>query len=310
MMNKSDKVVFSEPPPEYAYHLLRGALDLFGKCPRELDDGQYRQASARADKTFSLESLVLSTPEARDTVFSEARLDAAVVEVVSRYPDHKAFLKDLNSNGLDETTLRRALHRELQFDTVMDKVSSQDVLVSDFDVEVFYQSHRDRFIAPEKRTARHILITVNSAYQENTREAALDRIQQLALLLEQDAEKFPKLAQQHSECPTALQDGFLGNMPRGKLYPQLDVALFRLKKGEMSEVVESEAGFHLIRCEKIQLAQTLPLQRVEANIRHTLEQHCRRECQGAWLTQLKAGIPTQHGRGTSAEGSERYGVIK
>ncbi len=286
MMNQSD--------PGYAYHLLRGALDLFGKCPQELDDRQYRRAGARADETFSLESLVLSTPEARDTVFSETRLDTAVEEVISRYPDRETFLKDLNGNGLDETILRRALYRELQFDAVMEKVSSQTVLVSDFDVEAFYQSNRDRFIAPEKRTARHILITVNSAYQENTREVALGRIHSLAATLKCDTEQFAGLAQQYSECPTALQHGLLGDVPRGKLYPQLDAVLFALKEGEMSDVVESEVGFHLIKCEKIQRAKTLPLHRVEASIRDTLELRHRRECQNAWLARLKACVTTHN----------------
>jgi len=62
-------------------------------------------------------------------------------------------------------------------------------------VEAFYQSHRDRFIAPEKRTARNILITVNSAYQENTREVALGRIYSLAATLKCDTEQFAWLAQ-------------------------------------------------------------------------------------------------------------------
>ena len=279
----------SENVPEYAYHLLRSALDLFKKCPQELGVGQYRQASARAEKIFSLESLVLSTPEAMGVMISETKLRDAVLEVARRYPDHEEFLKDLGANGLDETILRLALYRELLFDAVMDKISSQSAPVSNLDVEIFYQLHRDRFVTPEMRMARHILITINPGYQENTFEVALDRIQRLAMMLKRDAKKFPELARQHSECPTALQEGLLGVLPRGKLYPQLDAALFGLKRGRISEVVETEVGFHLIKCEKIQPAKTLPLSRVEASVRHTLEQRRRRECQNAWLAQLKAG---------------------
>ncbi|MDD5462304.1 MAG: peptidylprolyl isomerase [Methylococcales bacterium] len=60
-----------------------------------------------------------------------------------------------------------------------------------------------------------------------------------------------ELALKHSECPTALQGGVSGIVPRGKLCPELDAALFSIKAGEISEIVESEIGFHLVLCQQI-----------------------------------------------------------
>jgi len=62
--------------------------------------------------------------------------------------------------------------------------------------------------------------------------------------------KFADLALKHSECPTALQGGVLGIVPRGKLYPELDAVLFSLKVGAVSDIVESEIGFHLLLCKQ------------------------------------------------------------
>jgi len=63
--------------PEYSYHLLRGALETFQKNIPELNDSQFEKAKHIADKTFALESIVLSTAEARDVVIPDSKLDAA-----------------------------------------------------------------------------------------------------------------------------------------------------------------------------------------------------------------------------------------
>ena len=70
-------------------------------------------------------------------------------------------------------------------------------------------------------------------------------MQEINAKLQKKPYKFAELALKHSECPTALQGGVLGIVPRGKLYPELDAVLFSIKAGEVSEIVESEIGFHL-----------------------------------------------------------------
>ena len=90
----------------------------------------------------------------------------------------------------------------------------------------------------------------------------------------------------HSECPTALQGGLLGEVPSGQLYPELDAALFLMHEGETSEILESPMGLHLLRCEAITPAAVLPLKDARGPIRTLLEQRRKRVCQQAWVNQL------------------------
>ncbi|MDY6942186.1 MAG: nitrogen fixation protein NifM [Pseudomonadota bacterium] len=274
-------------PPEYAYHLLRGALECFSKIPTQLSDSQLQEAVRRADQTFATESLVLTAPEARDVVIPESRLDQAVAEVASRYAGREAFLNDLDQNSLSESTLRRALRRELVFDAVMNRIGARRPEISDLDVQIFYELHQDRYVRPERRVARHLLVTVNPAFSENTPEVARDRIERWASRVRRDPRCFAALAQQHSECPSALEGGLLGAVERGTLYPELDRALFRLRAGEVSDVVETEMGYHIVRCEKIETAQSIPLTEVRQQIRQVLDRRSRRVCQKAWLKTLR-----------------------
>lgn len=274
-------------PPELAYHLLRGAVERFSKGVSQLTAQQYEEVMALAKKTFALESSVLSTKEARDVVIPQAKLDQAEAEIAGRYESHEEFLADMSDNGIDLPTLRNALQRELLFDAVMEIVSLNSLQVSDVDVRIFYELHKDRFAVPEKRTARHILITVNPEFPENVRETALERISLIAEKARAKPKRFSQLARENSECPTAMKDGLLGDIQRGVLYPELDAVLFSMQEGDVSEVVESEIGFHVLLCEKIKPGKITPRVKAEKKIRQVMQDRARHACQKAWLEPLK-----------------------
>ena len=143
----------------------------------------------------------------------------------------------------------------------------------------------------ERRTARHLLITVNDDFAENRRDLARARIEQLAEQMQGPAggraQRFESLARQHSECPTALEGGRLGEVVPGQLYPALDAALFALGSGEIGGPVESELGFHLLLCERIQPGRSIPFTQARPQIRALLEERGRRNCQKAWIGGLR-----------------------
>ncbi len=111
---------------------------------------------------------------------------------------------------MDEGVLRQALYRELMFDSVMQKVAAKSADVSDLDIRLFYEMHHDRFESPEQRVARHILITVNPEYPENTHDAALDRMEQVVEKLAGRINRFPEFAKHYSECPDSNGGGQVG----------------------------------------------------------------------------------------------------
>ncbi len=273
--------------PEYRYHLLRAALAANHGGLSGLEPGTLETLSRSADKSFDLESLVLASPEAADVVIPEQRLDAAVAELTARYADRSDFLADLQRNGLDESALRNALRRELLFDACLQRVAAKRPRISDLDERLFYDLHRDRFSEPERRSLRQILITVNEDFAENRRDVALARITELADKLADRPSRFPSLVRKYSECPSAMEDGRIGTVARGQLYPELDAVLFALPEGAVGGPVESELGFHLLWCEKIHPERTRPFSKVRARIRQLLEERAARNCQKAWINDLR-----------------------
>lgn len=280
-------------PAEFRYHLLRAAGERFQLGTWALDAAQRAEATRLAQRTFELEELVLGSSQARAVVIPVDQLEAAVGELRSRYADADDFVSDLERNALDLDTLRSALRRELAFDAVMRRVGDARLSVDAVDEQLFYELHHERFTVPERRGARHILITVNDAFAENGREAVrarMDRlVADLACVQVGRPERFAVLAREQSECPTALQDGRLGEVRRGQLYPALDAVLFVLAAGEVSGPVESELGFHLLLCEHILPAQALRFTEAQPQIRRILEERQRRRNQTAWIAELRRG---------------------
>lgn len=272
--------------PEYDYCLLRTALERHGKPLTRLEEAERRAAEAVAERAFRLERKILDSREAAGVVIRDEAVERAFAEVGGRYPDPAALAADLAAHGLDEAGLRRALRWHLRVEAVLEKVAAAAGEVSEVEAELYYHLHPDRFLRPERRTVRQILITVNDDLAENRRPEAQRRIEALAAELAGHPERFGALAQRHSECPSAFHQGLIGTVPAGTLYPELDAVLFALPAGAVSAVVESPLGFHLLRCEAIQPAGPIPFAEVSGKIRERLGERQRQRAQREWLGRL------------------------
>jgi peptidylprolyl isomerase/peptidyl-prolyl cis-trans isomerase C len=280
-MNTPDTSAQTDP-----YALLRAALALFKKTPDELQADELRQAAVQAVNEFKIENRILNAPEAGAVIISDKELQAAYQEIRDRYVDDEAFFGDLEKNHLNKDSLNAALYRQCRVNVVMELIASRAPDINEVEIGIYYHLHPEQFNLPERREACHLFISINPDYPENTREAAWSRMQELKAKLQKKPYKFADLALKHSECPTALQGGVLGIVPRGKLYPELDAVLFSIKAGEISDIVESEIGFHLVLCKQIQRAETLSLQKATPKIRELMLERSRRTCQRAWLASL------------------------
>lgn len=266
-----------------AYLVLKTAHKLYGKNPAALETEDLRKVERLAARQFDLQARVLASAEARDVVVPQATLEAALNEVCGRYPDLESFREDLAGNGLSLDDYEQSLARELRVEAVLEKVGSRAARVSDIDVELYYHYHPEQFRRPETRRARHILVTINEDMAENTATAARARIEAIAARLAKDPGRFEEQAMKHSECPTALNGGLLGDVKRGQLYPELDKVLFELAPMRISPVLESPVGLHLLRCDQVSPERLVPLADVREKVREKLFESRRRICQNAWV---------------------------
>lgn len=272
-----------------SYILLRAALQLFQKAPTELPEAQLHQAQRQARHELRIENQILNAPGAVGVIISEEEVNRAYQEIRQRYQEEADFLAELHKNLLTEDGLRAALRRQCKVNAILDRVASQAPAVDEVEIGLYYHLNPDKFQRPERRSVSHLLISINADYPENTRENATKRAAELQAILQNQPDKFAQLAMKHSECPTALQGGDLGIVPRGKLYPELEAVLFSLQTGEISQVVESEIGLHILWCRQIHKPSKLSYTKAAPKIRALMQEQIRQDAIRQWLAHLPKG---------------------
>jgi peptidyl-prolyl cis-trans isomerase D len=146
---------------------------------------------------------------------------------------------------------------------------ANQVKVTDQQIERYYQMEIARFDVPKTVEARHILLNVDEAADEQIEE----QIRQQALALAQSARDggdFAEMAKEHSQCPTAPQGGYLGEFERDSMVKPFSDAAFSMEAGEISDPVRTLFGWHIIKVENVNEARTKPLDEVRGTIRATL----------------------------------------
>jgi nitrogen fixation protein NifM len=261
------------------YFHLKLSLAFFQKSPQSLDAAQTAHLHKIAGRQARIEAAILGSPEAMHTVIPEATLNTRLEEIRQRYPDREAFLDDMRQNGLDEPTLTAAITRDLRIEAVLERVATQAPAVSEEAAKAYYQQHPRAFTRPEARRLRHILMTFDDAAQK---QAVMTRLETLRSRIK-TAEDFAAAALKHSQCPTALEQGVIGIVQRGQLFPELEAPAFALAEGEISPVLESPIGLHLFFCDAILPATALSFADARARvIAHLSEKHGKR-AQEEWI---------------------------
>ncbi|MDQ7990872.1 MAG: nitrogen fixation protein NifM [Candidatus Dactylopiibacterium sp.] len=278
--------------PEAAtlYLRFKHAHALFDTPPQRLDEAQRGEVDRVVARQRSIETRILGSRQAAHVADNPEVAARNLDAIASRFASEAEFVLELARAGLSLPLLHEALAREARVEAILEFVSARVAPVSNLETELFYHLHHARFTQPEKRTLRHILLTINPALAGSSRAEALARIESLQAGLRAHPDRFAELALRHSECPTALQGGLLGTLPRGELFPALDAAAFALRRGELSAIVESPLGFHLLRCDNLQPAGALPLARVRERIREQMLEARRHNRQRAWVRQIMAPL--------------------
>lgn len=229
----------------------------------------------QTDQMEKLKKDVLQNLISERVLLAKAVEDTITVEdqQVETELDNKIqdFIRQLGSEerveaqfGMSVSKIKRTYRDEMRKQLVVEKVRMlklQPVTVSHHEVEEFFQNNQDSL--PDRKPMvhmRHILLNIQAG--NDTRETALEKIQDIQNRL-QAGEDFETLAKAYSEDPgTASRGGKLGFIEHGMLYPEFEDAAFALKPGEISDIVETPIGFHIIQC--------IDQRENETNIRHIL----------------------------------------
>jgi peptidyl-prolyl cis-trans isomerase C len=226
-------------------------------------------------------------------------IDAQVKEISSRAPSGEAFQKLLASAGITEVQLRHDIGQDLKIEALLDKKAPKTQGASDKEVKAYYRDNPEKFKVPERLRASHILVKVNPG------ESAEDRAQKRLKLAGlrgriEKGEDFAKLAGENSDCPSKSQGGDLGYFEKGKMAKPFEDAVFAMKIGQVSDVVETQFGYHLIKLTGHEEARVIPLEQARDKVVTFLNRQKRQKVVGDYLQKLRGSATIEYAEGPRA----------
>ena len=195
----------------------------------------------------------------------------------------------------DPNTLRFATIQKYVEQKVMPQIK-----VSNAEIEKYYREHQNQFMAPETVNASHILISTmpdqnagkkpTPAEQAKKDKEAKAKAEKILAQLKQGAD-FAAIAAKESDCPSKQQKGNLGNIQRGQMVPEFEKAAFALTKpGQLSGIVKTQFGYHIIKLNKKTPAAAVPLAKVKDGIRAQLQNDGIRKALEAMVAKAKQDL--------------------
>lgn len=180
--------------------------------------------------------------------------------------------------------------------------------VSEKAVHAYYQNHLADYWVPPRPHVSHILFIMDELMDEGEKEVKRQvALEVLAKI--KNGEDFEDLAKEYSEDVSGPSGGSIGSVTLGNLVPEFEKVAFSLKEGEISELVETKYGLHIIRVDKLEVGRTRPLEEVKPQIEETLGREARVSAYKKWMDELKSKsfIQTFLFEGSEGEesGSER-----
>ena len=210
-----------------------------------------------------------------DIEVTDKEIDDRVEQVTKQYfSGSKAeYEKNLETQGLTNEQVRKEIENQLISEKIYERMT-EDVKVTDADIGKYYKDHQKDYKVPETREVRHILVA---------KKAKADSLRaQLA-----DGANFAALAKKNSLDTGSKASGGKITARRGETVPQFDKAAFELKKGEISQPIKTQFGYHIIEAiGDVKPATTTPLKDVKEQIRQQLLQERRQKAIADWSTDL------------------------
>jgi len=247
-----------------------------------------KQAFNNSINRVLLENALAKDGAKADKKTVDERLDSFRKNFVS----DEAYNADLVKRGMNADQFRREVEIGILAEKLFDKRTASIKPVTEQDARAFYDNNEERFVQPELIKASHILLQVNKDDTDAIRAQKKAEAQRILGEIKKGAD-FAEMAKKYSDCPSKQQGGDLGYFERGRMDPTFEKAAFGLKTGQMSGIVETPFGYHIIKATDHAAASTVPFDQAKQNIIQYLTEQKKQQALTTYFDSLRAASNVQ-----------------
>lgn len=263
-----------------------GNLRLTARNEDEFNQSAEAQVRAALDQAVENKILLREALRAGLEVTDE-QVEERIEEIRKRYPSNEEFHKVLEEAGETMSDFRTHVRKQILAIAMgmrKRRAFEEEALVSEGAVAQYYQDHKQECARPERVRLRRIFLSANQ--DPGNRAQGRARLAGLREELEAGAD-FAALAKAYSEGPEAENGGVVGWAARGDLVEELETAAFALAEDEISDIVETEFGFHVLKAEQKEEAGVPSLEELRTEIEPELRRQYADERYATWMGELR-----------------------
>ena len=267
---------FRKPDGSFDMDQYKAALAAQGMTP-EMFDARMRRDMAIQQLAGSIQSTAFAPRSVAERISNINDQEREVQELlfpIANYLPQVKVTDEMVKAYYDKNAQLFQIPEQVKAEyVVLDSAAvEKQVSVSDAEVEQFYKANQARFVTPEQRTASHILITKAQGAKPAEEAAAKAKAEAVLAEVRKNPADFAAIAKAQSQDPgSAAQGGDLGVVEKGAFVKPVEDAIYALKDGEVSGIVPSEFGFHIIKVTSIKPSQQKPLDAARAEIADELK---------------------------------------
>ncbi len=206
-----------------------------------------------------------------DIKIDDQKVNDQLAGIRKRFQSEEEYEKALKSMNLTEAEIKIQIQRGLAIRELIDIKVANKIVITDEETKAYYDANPQFFQQPGQVKASHILIKVEPTADEAKKAEARKKITEVQQKLK-DGGDFAALAKEYSEGPSSARGGDLGYFKRGQMVKPFEDAAFSMKTNEVSDLVESRFGYHLIKVYDKKPEQTLAYADVKDKIAQRLKQ--------------------------------------
>lgn len=220
------------------------------------------------------EKLILQEAEKQKIKITTKEVEAKFDQIRGMFKTSQEFRETLKKQGWSEKSLKEKIRHQLLVEKIIDKIT-KNVKITDSEIKTYYEGNKDRFKEPAQVKASHILLKTKSEAEKVLKEA-------------KGGADFASLAKKYSiDAATKEKSGDLGWKAKEQFVPEFANVAFKLKPGEISEVVKTQFGYHIIKVGEKKEAREKSFEEVRDEIRKILLDEKQNRAFKDWMAGVK-----------------------
>jgi peptidyl-prolyl cis-trans isomerase C len=254
--------------------------------PGQLPDALKDRAKKEAVDQLIYEELLSQECVKQKLKLEDGLVDKELQSLKGRFNNDAQYREILKRMELTEDQLKHQITRQALIRKLVEKEVISKITLEKEDAKKYFQSNSADFHQPERVKAQHILIKVEPGADEKNKSEArkkLEKVKKRVLA----GEDFGKLAKEYSEGPSNVREGDLGYFSRGRMVKSFEDAAFKLAPNEISDIVETQFGYHLIKVLDHQAAKDPSFEEIEPRVMSILRKKKLQQKYEAYIYKLR-----------------------